>query len=270
MDTRENDRFEPILLLEEWIASGMGSSIANETLSYACLLISDAMINHDYESLSELKNRLTPLAAKISRRLQSLNIPPAELQASGIPVMSSLVRAAFQYLEWNDPVSTLEHIRYGKEILAILIKNSLNSTSDKNDSFILNLPSIEKILTKNQKKLSQATISRCLKLLDQKAFIHLTGSTRSRKCHILHKSWQWYETAAKADEKKSVEPDMQDTEIDWTNFSAPVYIENEPPSVEAERPFWEKEDIPRRPVNTDFDFQASINRYREEAGLCGA
>ena len=265
MENKEKDKLEPILLLEQWISSADGSTIDNETLSYACLLVSGAMINHDYETLTELKNRLTPLAAKISRRLYSLNIPPADLQASGIPVMSSLVRAAFQYLEWNDPVSTLKRIRYGEEILSILIKSSLKNSSDKKDSFVLNLPFIEKTLAENKTKLSQATISRCIKLLEQKAFIHLMGATRSRKCHILQKAWQWYEAAVKTDEKKSMDTDMRNTTIYRPAFIPSPYIENEPTTVKAETPLPENI-FPLKRVGPDPNF--SLDNLRGESASC--
>jgi hypothetical protein len=225
LKTKEKDRFEPISLLEEWISlrmnsgmdsatntatdSLMGSTIDNEVLSYASLLVAGSMINNDYESLTELKNRLTPMAAKITRRLNSLNIPVADLQASAIPAMSSLVHGAFQYLEWNDPVSTLKRIKYGEDVLAILINNNFKNNLTKKDFIELNLPFIEKTLTEKKLKLSQATISRCIKLLEQKAFIHLTGSTRSRKCHILQKAWQWYETVKADESRKAESPDRE-------------------------------------------------------------
>jgi hypothetical protein len=182
--------------------------------------------------------------------------------------MSSLVRAAFQYLEWNDPVSTLKHIRYGKELLSVLVENSLKNNSDKNESFILNLPLIEKALTKNKINLSQATISRCLKLLEQKAFIHLTGSTRSRKCHILHKAWQLYE-AEKAYEKKSVKPYTDYRGIDWADPQFPLYPHKDASTVTPET-LSSVETPTLKKVRADLDFSSQLGKYKGESAQCAA
>ncbi len=143
-----------------------------------------AVYQQDRNELKELHLWMTPLAARLSRRLKQDRLPPAVKQSVEAPLLAALVRGVLHIMEKDDPLRAVELIRHGAEVLSILLQKDGN----------IRLDDFRDLWPGKAAPPSVSTISRALSALEEAGFVQRSGATKGRLYLVLTKAEKWWKT----------------------------------------------------------------------------
>ena len=135
-----------------------------------------------------------PLATHLSQKLEERDVDPWTLQAAEISALLRILRLAREHITWIDPEQSLAGIKYGEDVLRLLMPGDGAVECAPGDQTGLRLRQLRASLFRDSgTEISESTLSRVLKALELSGFIRLFGATQNRRCIFLAKACSWLE-----------------------------------------------------------------------------
>lgn len=185
--------------MREWVEADDNQPCDADCFAEISAMVLRCVYNRDHEELSRIHSMLSPLSAKLSRRLRARKIPTEVVQSAEIPALAAMVRGTLHIMEKDDPQRAVELIRHGSNVLSILLRAGGN----------LRLDQIRDSWPDKANKPSTSTISRTLSAMEEAGFIHRSGITKGRMFRVLDKAWRWDVARLAANTERSERPETQ-------------------------------------------------------------
>lgn len=186
MSAPRPDTFPGLSKVEEWARRGTGH-VDPDTLADLRGAVAEAAITGDREKLTTLRDRLSPVAAALSRRLESERLDPWITQAVSVASLAPLVRGALLALDRDRPGEVLARIPHGEAVLTALARIAREDPAGPADYRPLSLDALCAALGTDAAGdgPTRSRVSRTLTALELGGFIHLIGATRARRWALL-------------------------------------------------------------------------------------
>lgn len=168
--------------IETWARAGT-STVDPDALADVGGAVATAAVAADRERLTALRDRITPAAAALDRRLTRARIDPWITQAARVTTLAAVTRGALRAIDRARPDEVLAQIPLGREILLAL--RSLADPADPGGYIPVELGALRDAIDVAGEPPSKPRISRALTSLGLNRFVHLIGATRNRKCALL-------------------------------------------------------------------------------------